>query len=398
MEKNKQFTDTSKDSENFDREFEEIMQGLSGKKIQKPQDLKETKTLWNAVREICKKFYRELENEDLRNGFYVVRRYLFNHYYFKKKLITQQAFLWFATEGNAYFYYTQDLWPQLERLGYARPEAHPTGFVYWNGKRYTPEELETGCSRARGFIYIEKDGIAKHLLELSKYGWGIVTAQGQSPRKTRELLRATGKPVLSFTDYDLAGEQIANAIKNKTKRTEHLNINVGELATHLALRDNQVDYLIENFNAPIEPIPFKDKKKWGKNFRMELATFTLIPSQTGKPSILEFIISLMKQKGYILAEEKISKERFYRAEMIIAFKKEISNIINKCREGKEFKGEAVDLELKEEIDISNILDNPKVIEAISKALEENEDKCKWITEKAMDKRIVGDIPTKWKIK
>lgn len=357
--------------------------------IPKIPSRKETRKLWDAMKEIIEDNYDKLFEEDLRNGYYIIKNKLVAKY---SEKISLDAIKFAIFNPEAYKYYRSQVWASIEKKGYEKPEAYPRGIIYWNGVDYLPRQISS-CYGARGFLYVEKNGVAKKLKELSKYGWAVVTCSGNCTRNVRELLKETGKRVEVFRDFDSGGLGIYTSIRNKTLLTKHLDINLGKQAHDLGLNQKQVEYLIEKYGINKDPIPKKDIKKWPVNYRIELSCFNDIETEYGSENMyLEFVISLMKAKGLILSEEETSKEKTYRYNATLAFEKQVREIINQCRAGKEMEGTAVDLVLEEDFNFSEILNNPEVVDAISKVLEKHEDKCTWIDETEKDEELVGDIP------
>ena len=149
----------------------------------------ERKKIWNIIRSIIKEHYDVIKEEkSLRDSFYTVRDYLAKDYLQIGK-ITSKMFDFFGNDEDSYKYYTQDLWFQLEKEGYERPEAKAIGTFYWKDGEYTIDKIGYWLGQCRGFIYVEKDGVAEKLKKLSNYGWGIVAAQGQATREIRRLIK-----------------------------------------------------------------------------------------------------------------------------------------------------------------------------------------------------------------
>ena len=265
----------------------------------------DTKKVWGFVKEIIKEHSDKISKcSSLRESFYVVRDYLSMDFLHTGK-ITNNMFNFFSTEEDAYRYYTQDLWVQLERQGYIRPEAKPIGILYWKEKSYTVENIGFILPQIRGFIYVEKEGIADRLKELSNYGWGIVAAQGQATREIRRLIKGTKKPCLIIHDYDPDGEIISNVIESGSKRTTHLDL-TNDNATELMLNDEQQTFLLEEYKVPTQPLPNKWEGKWKENYRIELSAFVDIENDSGN-SILDFVKAEIKRLGLPLSLEPISK-------------------------------------------------------------------------------------------
>ena len=357
---------------------------------------KEMSKLWKVCSNIMIDNYKEsIEgSSNLRDAYYIIRQHLEDDYLNKGIIITQELYDVYMKEDDVYSYLNQAVWIRVERKGYPRPDAKPIGSVYWNGSSYTPDNIQ-GISeeQCRGFIYAEKEGVAVKLKELSKYGWAIVTAQGQSTRQIRKDLKATGKICLVISDYDLAGKEIMESIKYKTNRTTHLDINLGDKAEHLIFSDEQIDFLSTQFDIPKQQCLKKDLKKWKKNWRVELSAFTQIKIPNGS-SILEFTKAEMKRKGYKISPLPISKTDLFKSKTKILIQDEIINIINSVLENYEIRGESCGCSIEtEKGKIEKNKEVRKVIEDVVENLKENVD---WISEKDYENVTLSNIPPRWK--
>ena len=103
----------------------------------------EMKLLWNTVKEIIRNNHSMIitKSESLRDSQYVVRDILTQQYLPEGK-ISLDLITFFMTESNAYTYFTQDIWTQLEREGYERPTAKPIGIMYWEDNSWTVDKIE----------------------------------------------------------------------------------------------------------------------------------------------------------------------------------------------------------------------------------------------------------------
>jgi len=175
-------------------------------------DPKEHKQLvrdfWKIVEDIVIREYNEIKNMSMRDSFYHVALQLGK---IRGKEISELQYKYFW-EQKTYDYYTQDKWSNWEKkYNIIRPQTKNYTVMIEQGKRKVlPEDINEVYSRARGFIYVEKEGKASDLLELSRFGWIILGAQGQSQRLLREILKldSENKPILVFHDADRAGQLI----------------------------------------------------------------------------------------------------------------------------------------------------------------------------------------------
>ena len=348
----------------------------------------ETKLLWNSVKEIIKDHYVEIMNKSksLRDSFYIVRRYLAEYQQVGK--ITPEIYNLFDTEEDAYRYYTQDIWTCLERIGFKRPDAKPVGICYWEENTYTTDLISSYLPQARGFIYVEKEGIADKIKEISNYGWVIVASQGQATRQIRKLIKRTGKPCLIVHDYDPDGETISNSIIHPTRRTTHLNLENSN-AKELILNDDQINFLVEYYNVPTQPLPNKWVGKWKRDYRVELSAFTVIDTHSGN-AVLDFVKSQIKKLEYSLSLNPLDKKRLLTDAVKDTLNYQIEDILTLILRDYKIDGEACKCELTEDIDISK---DKEIYNAIKKAVKGIDKKCGWITESDMEEEALEKVPS-----
>lgn len=347
--------------------------------------------LWGCVRDIIKKHHSEIisKSKNLRDSFYIVRDYLSTDY-LKGGKINQRMFDFFV-DNSTYSYFIQDIWTQLERESYARPKAKPIGVVIWENYDYTIDMISGYMPQCRGYIYVEKEGIADKLRRISLYGWAIVAAQGQATRQIRDLINRTGKPCLVVHDYDPDGENISESIKNKTRRTKHLDIDLGDKAIDLILNDEQIEFLKDNYDIPTQPLPPKHKGKWRNDYRVELSAFVVVNTKSGN-SVLDFVVAEMRRLGLPLSPLPLNKGSLYRDKIKEEMEWQIKSIVEDILRNLKIGGEACKLKFTEEFDITQ---NESIINAVRETIAGFENKCQWIDEEKIEDELLENVPKRW---
>lgn len=278
------------------------------------------KEFWNIVREVMIDNYDLLFTERLRQGYYIVREKLDELR--KKGKVRQEDFEYFAdAKSGAYNSYTQDVWTQLERKGYQRPEAKPVGNIWTRyGNKYPIEDFDMVWHQARGFIFTEKGG--EKLEELTNYGWMIIEPEKGFPtRLIREQCRNDGRPVLAIHDADRSGEEIAISLGEKTRRTTHLDINISDV-TNIGLRWEDVIKL----NLPTQLEVKKHRSK--RNERCELESLAVLKSRHGiENPFLEYVIMRMLQEKIPVCPTSVSKSDLMRREIVSEITDRIQSLI-----------------------------------------------------------------------
>lgn len=360
---------------------------------------KERKDLWNACREIIMAHNKEInENStNLRDFFYINRDYLFNDYLSKGK-ITKAAYKLYESDRDAENYVNQDIYSKLEKKGYKRPDAKDIGIMYWKGSKYTVDEVDGYLSQIRGYIFCEKEGAATKIKDISNYGWAVVAGQGNATRSIRKDLKSTNKPVVILHDWDPDGIGIKDGIKNKTRRTSHLDLDLGDRVIDIGLNEKQVDFLIKNYNVPCISLPDKHKGKdkngvlkWPRDYRVELSAFSVVQKLSGY-TLLDFVKAEMKKLGMSLSLEPTSKEKLFRIAVKIEIVDQVRDITKKILQEKDISGMACKAKLTKDIDITN---NQNIIDAITEALENIEDNVEWVDEEEMEEECLENVPTSW---
>jgi len=352
------------------------------------------KHLWNCVRETIKNNYQHIsiKSASLRESFYIVRDILSKKYLQGGKL-SKEEFDYFATDEKAYGYYTQDIWTYFEKnFGYVRPDAKHIGLSYWKELEYTINELNFLDSQARGYIYVEKEGIAQRLKQLSNYGWCVVAAQGQATREIRKLIKQDGRPCLIIHDYDPDGEIIAEAIKNKTRRTAHLDIALTDNAIDIGLNDEQVDFLRRIYDIPTQPLPTKWKNKWKRDYRVELSAFAVIECESGN-AVLDFFKTELKRRDIPLSLTPIDKTGLFKRKVKLSLRMRIDEILDSILDKKVIKGNACKCSLEEQIDLRNNTALKKILESIIDGVSDKN--VEWIYESDMEDAALDKTPTSW---
>jgi len=264
--------------------------------------------LWNTVRKIIREHYQVLKDEYLRESYYIVGDLIAP---LIGTEITQDDYNWLLTK-QGYASLRDDIWPSLEQKeGLERPKAWPIGVVFDNGIEKPlsklAENMELGLTyiwdQARGFIFVEKGGIAKKIEVLSEYGWTILAGKGYPERLMRRLLKEEEKqrPVLVFHDLDPDGLGIYRALGYETRRTKHLNIALGDRVIDLGLTEEHVTSL----NLPRRPSPPKYKGKP----RVEISALAVLKTRLGiENPILAYTVAAMLVKGLTLSPTELSRD------------------------------------------------------------------------------------------
>ena len=71
---------------------------------------------------------------------------------------------------------------------------------------------------------------------------------------------------------------------------------------------------------------------------------------------------------------------------------QLENILDDLLEDYEIEGEACELELDTEIDIS---ENKKLVDAIRESIGNMENDCEWISEDDMEEETLKNVPASW---
>lgn len=224
--------------------------------------------IWSVVEDLIVDRYEDLKDERMRDSYYLLREWL-------EPLrasgdIKDVEFDYFV---NQYEYYRDDFWPRIEeRHGITRPQTKPPTVVIENGEEYTESHIPEAWDRSRGFIFVEKSGMAEDLSLLSEHGWLIVAAQGESTRTFREAVAQDGtdRPILVVTDADFYGGSIVESIAGHSDRTEHLELwkELEDRVQEIGLTQADADAL----DLPSERDPTQSDDKW----RTELNALTVL--------------------------------------------------------------------------------------------------------------------------
>jgi 5S rRNA maturation endonuclease (ribonuclease M5) len=227
-----------------------------------------TYRIWTVVEDHVLDKYDRISDEGMRGTYYLMREWLERDR--DAGRITDAEFDYFVEN---YEYYRDDFWPRIEeKNGIRRPETKPPTIVIEDGDEYTEQRIEDAWYRARGFIFVEKSGMAENLTPLSEHGWLIVAAQGESTRTFREKIANddTDRPVLAITDADFYGGGITESLKGHSDRTEHLGLwhELEERVQGLGLTQDDADAL----DLPEERDPTQSPDEW----RVELDSLTVL--------------------------------------------------------------------------------------------------------------------------
>lgn len=343
--------------------------------------------LWNAVRKVIRKHYDLLKGERIRDAYYIVGDLIAP---LIGTEITEDDYNWLLTR-QGYASLRDDIWPSLEQKeGLERPAAWPSGIVFDKGKLKPLIDLEKNMKlgleyvwdQARGFIFVEKSGVAEKLQILSKYGWTIFAGKGYPERLMRKLLKEEEKkrPVIALHDFDRDGRGIYRALGYETRRTRHLDIALGDRVTDLGLSEDQVTKL----KLPPRPSPPKYKGEP----RVEISALAVLKTRMGiENPILAYTVAAMIAQGLTLSPTEVDKLELMKRHIRWALTKGLKGVVNEAIESiideiedeEKFRGTAV----KGELEDLDILSAGIVDELIESGLTQAK-KTHWIYETDMD--------------
>lgn len=306
--------------------------------------------LWAVVRKIILEHYDLLKDEFLRDAYYIVRDLIAPEV---GKAITAEDYNWLLTR-QGYSSLRDDIWPSLEQKeGLERPRAWPIGMAIDNGEEKLLSTLEEKMrlgedyvwDQARGFIFVEKGGVAKRLQPLSKYGWTIMAGKGYPERLMRKLLKEEKqqRPVLVLHDFDRDGKGIYRALGFETRRTKHLNIALGDRVIDLGLNEDQVTAL----DLPREPSP----PKYSGQLRVELSGLATLKTRMGIENYyLSFVVATMILQGLTLSPTEVDKRDMMKRHLRWALTDGLKGVVEsaidalaiKMEKEEKFEGDAVE--------------------------------------------------------
>lgn len=260
------------------------------------------------MRQVILDGYDSYRGEYLRDVFYMIGDLLGSKI---GKEITKEDYDWYNTK-QGYATLRDDVWTDIEQKhGLKRPKAWSYGIVFDNNVEHSleslKEKMESGLQyiwdQARGFIFVEKGGVAKKLKVLSKFGWTIFAGKGYPERLLRKLLKEEEKkrPVLVLHDWDQDGQGILRTMESETRRTKHLDIALRERVTDLGLtRDD-----IKKLKLPTRPSPPKYKGKP----RVEISGLAVLKVRMDiENPILAYTVAKMLALGLVLSPFEIAKK------------------------------------------------------------------------------------------
>jgi len=273
------------------------------------------------------------------------------------KEITQEDYDWYNTR-QGYNSLRDDIWPLMEQKhGLTRPKAWPSGVVFDHGTEKTLsmllKDMERGLEyiwdQARGFIFVEKGGVAQKLRVLSEYGWTICAGKGYPERLMRRLLKEEPKkrPVLVFHDWDRDGKGIYLALGFETRRTKHLDIALNERVIDLGLTESDVKKL----KLPTRPSP----PKYKGIPRVEISALSVLKARMKIDNpILAYIVATLVAKGYKLSPTEVAKLDMMQRHMrwlltdglSIVVEKAVEAVTEKIKDQQKFQGTAVEGQLE----------------------------------------------------
>lgn len=245
-----------------------------------------TYRIWKVVEEIVLDRYTQIQDERMRDSYYLIREWL-EPLRDSGEILTAE-YDYFV---DNYTYYRNDLWPRLEKKhGIRRPDTKPPTIVIEDGDEFTESHLAEAWDRSRGFIFVEKSGMAADLSLLSHHGWLIVAAQGESTRTFREWAAqdSTSRPILAVTDADYYGDGIVETLEGHSNRTEHLGLwhQLEGRITPVGLTQADARAL----ELPRERDPTKSPDEW----RTELNALTVLKERMGMETpLLSYVAAKM---------------------------------------------------------------------------------------------------------
>jgi hypothetical protein len=261
------------------------MAEVNGREVDLPKDGRSYR-IWGVVEDLVLDRYEQIQDERMRDSYYLLREWL--EPLRESGRILDAEFDYFVEQ---YEYYRDGFWPRIEKKhGIRRPETKPPTVVIENGEEHTEAWIPKAWERARGFLFVEKSGMAADLSPLSHHGWLIVAAQGESTRTFREAVANddTDRPVLVVTDADFYGGGITESLQGHSDRTEHLN-----LAQHLEHRVRGIGLTQDDADAldlPRERDPTQSPDKW----RTELNALTVLKERESiETPLLSYVVAKM---------------------------------------------------------------------------------------------------------
>jgi 5S rRNA maturation endonuclease (ribonuclease M5) len=296
------------------------------KGTKKPSKRALIRDFWIKVEQIILEEYLTIKqlNLPMRNSYYHIREILSR----KLKLNEINDFQYnYFLKKETYEYYVSDKWTAWEKKHkIERPQAKDVTIAYYeyNTKSLAYiDDFEFDFSRFQGFIFIEKSGLVQYLKPLTKHGWVLLAGEGFATREVRELIskKYPKKPILILHDWDKSGEDIHSVFEKGSKRTEHLELNFGNI-TDLGLREKDVIEL----NLPMEPESLKYRDKHPE--RTELDSLTVLYSRLGiENPTLWFVVKRMKEEGIPLSKEEWSSHIELETEIAFQLLEKITSII-----------------------------------------------------------------------
>lgn len=344
---------------------------------------KQHKNLWEVVRQLILKHHKSFEDEFIRDVYYMIGDRLG---LLIGTEITQADYDWYNTK-QGYATLRDDVWPLMEQQhGLKRPKAWPAGIVIDHGKEKSLsallEDMERGKTyiwdQARGFIFVEKGGVAKKLAVLSEYGWTICAGKGYPERLMRRLLKEEEKkrPVLVLHDWDRDGEGIYRALGFETRRTKHLKIALKERVVELGLTEEDVKRL----NLPTRPSPPKYKGKP----RVEISALSVLKVRMDiEEPILAYVVAKMVANGYVLSPTEVGKLEMLARHLRWVLTEGLADVVHEVV--KTYMEELEGTEVVEGTAVEGVLTDAKIIsgdidEALRETAENLVENLKWRNE------------------
>lgn len=328
--------------------------------------------LWPIVKRLILENHSILIEEDIRNSYYILRDLL-------NPLIGTELdldeFNWFLTT-QGYSSYRDDVWTSIEQKeGMKRPSAKPEGWYYQFRTKHPIEDMYLAWDQFRGWIFVEKSGIAEKLAPLSSEGWAIVcSGRGFPTRLVRRLLKEEGKPILIFHDADIEGKLIYEVFGDGSRRTTHLDLLI-EKSTDIGLDWEDVVTL----DLPTQPEPPKHKGRP----RAEISALSVLKVRMGIDNpTLDYIKVKMVQNCITIAPLEISKWELWRS----SARMEIESLIEQLLQDDIDEligdidiedGEAVYARFKQEDDDGHYFDTEEIVMVLRDAIHDLKERLFW---------------------
>jgi hypothetical protein len=181
----------------------------------------------------------------------------------------------------------------------------------------------------------------------------------------RRLLKEDTRPVLALHDFDPDGAGIYRALGYKTRRTAHLDIDLGQRVIDLGLLEEHCEAL----NLPTQATPEKYQKK-GIFERVELSALSTLKLRMDvEEPLLAFVVSLMHDRGIILSSLPEPRSEMAKDNIRWAIERIIRPIIDRIVDDhtKDIEGDSVGVRIEADEQTIDIPDLEARMNEISSA-------------------------------